>query len=44
MKRLVINCDSLTGILRDCGVPGDFSLLSVDTEGHDLQVLQGLDP
>lgn len=34
---------TLTALLDDYQVPSDFGILSVDAEGHDLQVLQGLD-
>ena len=35
--------ERLTTLLDEHGVPPDFALLSVDTEGHDLAVLRGLD-
>lgn len=34
---------TLTSLLDEHQVPADFGILSVDAEGHDLQVLQGLD-
>lgn len=34
---------TLTSILDEENVPHDFSVLSVDTEGHDLNVFMGLD-
>lgn len=34
---------TLTSLLDRHQVPSDFGVLSVDTEGHDLHVLQGLD-
>ena len=39
-----VEMDTLTNILTASGTPRDFSLLSVDTEGMDLAVLEGLDP
>jgi FkbM family methyltransferase len=39
-----VELDTLSNILSACGTPRDFSLLSVDTEGMDLAVLEGLDP
>jgi FkbM family methyltransferase len=34
---------TLTSILEDAGTPSGFDLLSVDAEGHELQVLRSLD-
>lgn len=34
---------TLTQLLRECGAPHKFELLSVDVEGMDMQVLRGLD-
>jgi FkbM family methyltransferase len=39
-----VETDTLTNILSACGTPRDFSVLSIDTEGMDLAVLEGLDP
>ena len=33
----------LADLLRECGAPTKIDLLLVDTEGHDLQVLKGMD-
>ena len=40
---LNVETDTLTDILLHEGIPGDFALLSIDTEGHDADVLAGLD-
>ncbi|MBE7497003.1 MAG: FkbM family methyltransferase [Verrucomicrobiaceae bacterium] len=34
---------TLTQVLDDAGVPPDFDLLSLDVEGYEVEVLQGLD-
>lgn len=34
---------TLTSLLDDHAVPADFAVLSVDAEGHDLEVFRGLD-
>ena len=38
-----VRVERLTDLLDAHGVPADFAFLSVDTEGHDLHVLRGLD-
>ena len=38
-----VRVERLTDLLDAAGVPADFAFLSVDTEGHDLHVLHGLD-
>lgn len=38
-----IEVDTLTNVLRSCDAPADFSVLSVDAEGMDYEVLKGLD-
>ena len=42
-KTVEVQADTLTSILEKNGVPEDFSLLSIDTEGLDLQILQTID-
>lgn len=42
-QSLQVAVDTLTNILSDVQWPKDFSLLSVDAEGLDFEVLQGLD-
>ncbi len=42
-QSVVVKRTTLTALLEEYRVPDDFSILSVDTEGHDLQVLQGTD-
>ena len=42
-KTIEVESDTLTSILKKNNVPKDFSLLSVDTEGLDLQIFQTLD-
>lgn len=34
---------TLNDVLRDAGAPKEFGLLTIDVEGHDLEVLRGLD-
>lgn len=34
---------TLTDVLKDSGTPADFDLLSLDVEGHEVEVLKGLD-
>jgi FkbM family methyltransferase len=42
-KTVAVKVETLTHLLREHEVPRNFGLLSIDTEGHDLQVLEGLD-
>jgi FkbM family methyltransferase len=43
-KIVTVQTETLSKIVSDAGVPEDFSLLSIDTEGLDLEVLQSLNP
>ena len=42
-RTIDVQADTLTSILEKNGVPEDFSLLSIDTEGLDLHILSTLD-
>jgi len=42
-KAITVTVKTLTSLLGDSGAPEDFSLLLVDAEGVDHEVLQGLD-
>jgi hypothetical protein len=42
VKTVSVRTKTLTKILDDNGCPGDFDFLNVDCEGHDLEVLSGL--
>ncbi len=42
-KSIEVQVDTLTNILTACAFPKDFSLLLIDTEGMDYEVLLGLD-
>lgn len=41
-KSISVKVQTLTNILNACNAPKDFSILSVDAEGMDYEVLQGL--
>lgn len=40
---VVLETRTLTNILEECGAPRTFDLLMIDCEGHDFDVLLGLD-
>lgn len=40
---VTVTVRTLTSVLEDCDVPSDFSILLVDAEGADYEVLAGLD-
>ena len=40
---IIVNVDTLTNILNKYNVPKNISILSIDTEGMDYEVLKGLD-
>jgi|GEM_PF-3503210 len=42
-RSIMVKADTLTNLLRQNGLPRDFSLLLIDTESYDLEVLRGLD-
>ena len=37
------NCDTITKILEDYEAPRDITYMSIDVEGHEIEVLEGLD-
>lgn len=41
-QEIQVKVRRLDDVLKEAGVPTDFSVLSVDTEGHDVDVLSGL--
>lgn len=41
--RLQMTSRQLNDILREEGIPSDFGFLSIDVEGHDIEVLQSID-
>ncbi|HYE57693.1 MAG TPA: FkbM family methyltransferase [Rhodothermales bacterium] len=43
VSEVAVRTEPLARLLDEHAVPKDFALLSVDAEGHDLQVLRGLD-
>ena len=43
VARRVVRTQTLTNVLARCNAPNRFDLLSVDVEGHDLNVLRSLD-
>lgn len=43
-QSIMVDVDTLTSILDDHDAPSDFSLLLIDAEGMDYEVLLGLDP
>ena len=42
-KFIEVPVDTLSNILSQCGAPQDMGLLSIDTEGVDFEVFEGLD-
>ena len=42
-KTIDVTCRTLDSILYDCGAPIGFDLLSIDVEGHEMEVFQGFD-
>ncbi len=42
-REVPVRVERLTDLLAQAGVPARFGVLSVDTEGHDLNVLRGMD-
>jgi FkbM family methyltransferase len=42
-ERIEVKVTTLSTLLEEAGAPSDFSILAVDTEGNDYEVLRGLD-